>query len=85
MRRALPVPCSEGVFIFCVLAGGENVYPREVEEFLLQSDLVLDAAVYGVADDVLGEQARQLSPASCAVSYESLPPNHLRRWLPVSS
>ena len=36
--------------------GGENVYPREVEEFILQCDDVLDVAVFGITDEVMGEQ-----------------------------
>ena len=38
-----------------VIVGGENVYPREVEDVLYQSGKVLEAAVVGVRDAVKGE------------------------------
>src|SRR6185295_1836724 len=34
-----------------VIRGGENVYPREVEEFLHTHPAVLEASVIGVPDD----------------------------------
>ncbi len=39
-----------------VIRGGENVYPREVEEFLFTHPAVLDAQVVGVPDARFGEQ-----------------------------
>ena len=39
-----------------VIRGGENVYPREVEEFLLGHPDVLDVQVVGVPDERLGEE-----------------------------
>jgi fatty-acyl-CoA synthase len=39
-----------------VIRGGENVYPREVEEFLLTHPDVVDAQVVGVPDPVYGEE-----------------------------
>jgi fatty-acyl-CoA synthase len=39
-----------------VIRGGENIYPREVEEFLLTHPDVLDAQVVGVPDPVYGEE-----------------------------
>jgi fatty-acyl-CoA synthase len=39
-----------------VIRGGENVYPREVEEFLYTHDAVVDVAVFGVPDDRFGEE-----------------------------
>ena len=38
-----------------IIVGGENVYPREIEEVLYQHDKVLEAAVVGVKDAVKGE------------------------------
>jgi long-chain acyl-CoA synthetase len=38
-----------------IIRGGENVYPKEIENALYRDDAVLEAAVVGVADDVLGE------------------------------
>jgi fatty-acyl-CoA synthase len=33
-----------------IIRGGENIYPREIEEFLYSHPKVLDVAVVGVAD-----------------------------------
>ena len=38
-----------------IIRGGENVYPREIEEFLYKHDAISDAAVYGVPDPRYGE------------------------------
>ena len=39
-----------------VIRGGENVYPREIEEFLYTHPDILDAQVVGVPDDCYGEE-----------------------------
>ncbi|MFE9423265.1 AMP-binding protein [Kitasatospora sp. NPDC006697] len=39
-----------------VIRGGENIYPREIEEFLLTHPDVLDAQVIGVPDEKYGEE-----------------------------
>ncbi|BBZ03786.1 fatty-acyl-CoA synthase [Mycolicibacterium chitae] len=39
-----------------VIRGGENVYPREIEEFLYQHPDVIDAQVVGVPDERYGEE-----------------------------
>ncbi len=39
-----------------IIRGGENVYPREVEEFLYTHSAVQEAHVFGVADRKYGEQ-----------------------------
>ncbi|GHF43536.1 fatty-acyl-CoA synthase [Amycolatopsis bartoniae] len=39
-----------------VIRGGENVYPREIEEFLYTHPDVLDAQVIGVPDERYGEE-----------------------------
>ena len=38
-----------------IIRGGENIYPKEIETVLYSNDAVLEAAVVGQADDVLGE------------------------------
>jgi fatty-acyl-CoA synthase len=39
-----------------VIRGGENIYPREIEEFLYTHDSVRDVAVVGVSDERYGEE-----------------------------
>ncbi|GAA1749850.1 AMP-binding protein [Aeromicrobium alkaliterrae] len=39
-----------------VIRGGENIYPREIEEFLLQHPDVIDVQVIGVPDAKYGEE-----------------------------
>jgi fatty-acyl-CoA synthase len=39
-----------------LIRGGENVYPREIEEFLLRHPAILDAQVFGVPDPKYGEE-----------------------------
>jgi fatty-acyl-CoA synthase len=39
-----------------IIRGGENVYPREIEEFLLSLDGVSDVQVAGVASEKYGEE-----------------------------
>jgi fatty-acyl-CoA synthase len=39
-----------------VLRGGENIYPREVEEFLYRHPAIADVQVIGVPDDKYGEE-----------------------------
>ncbi len=39
-----------------IIRGGENIYPREIEEFLLSHPAIADAQVFGVADEKYGEE-----------------------------
>lgn len=39
-----------------IIRGGENVYPREVEEFLFTHPKIKDVSVFGIPDDKFGEQ-----------------------------
>ncbi len=41
-----------------IVSGGENVYPREVEEVLFQHPAVADAAVIGIPDERWGESVK---------------------------
>ncbi|MGO9741323.1 MAG: AMP-binding protein [Roseiarcus sp.] len=39
-----------------VIRGGENLYPREIEEFLFKHPKIQEVQVFGVADDRYGEE-----------------------------
>ena len=39
-----------------VIRGGENIYPREIEEFLYSHPDIVDAQVIGVPDEKYGEE-----------------------------
>ncbi|MCA1032684.1 AMP-binding protein [Bacillus timonensis] len=39
-----------------IIRGGENIYPREVEEFLYRHESILDVQVVGVPDEKYGEK-----------------------------
>jgi fatty-acyl-CoA synthase len=39
-----------------VIRGGENIYPREVEEFLFGHELIRDVQVFGIPDPHFGEE-----------------------------
>jgi Tripartite ATP-independent periplasmic transporter, DctM component/AMP-binding enzyme C-terminal domain len=63
-----------------IISGGENIYPREVEETLYAHDDVAEAAVIGVPDDRWGEAVKAfvvLHPG--AASDEAALIEHCRR------
>lgn len=39
-----------------VIRGGENIYPREIEEFLVGHEAIRDVQVFGVPDERFGEE-----------------------------
>lgn len=39
-----------------IIRGGENIYPREIEEFLYTHPKVFDVQIVGVPDERFGEQ-----------------------------
>jgi malonyl-CoA/methylmalonyl-CoA synthetase len=55
-----------------IISGGFNIYPREIEEFLLEQMEVVEAAVVGVSDEIRGEV-----PVAYIVCSESFDPGSL--------
>jgi len=39
-----------------IIRGGENIYPREIEEYLYRHPKIVEAQVFGVPDDRYGEE-----------------------------
>ncbi|TQF01699.1 AMP-binding protein [Kitasatospora acidiphila] len=58
-----------------VIRGGENIYPREIEEFLLTHPDILDAQVIGVPDEKYGEELMawvRLRPGAAELTPDAL-------------
>ncbi len=56
-----------------IISGGFNIYPREIEEFLLEQEEITEASVVGVPDQVRGEV-----PVAYVVCAESFDPTCLQ-------
>jgi Acyl-CoA synthetases (AMP-forming)/AMP-acid ligases II len=70
-----------------IIRGGENIYPKEIEDVLYTAPAVLEAAVVGQPDPVFGEQPVAFvrsGPAStwCPRTYRALPPVPRRYKVP---
>ena len=44
-----------------IIRGGENIYPREIEQVLFEHEDVADVAIVGVPDPAWGEQVAAFS------------------------
>src|SRR5271169_3007428 len=65
--------CIVGRIKDMVIRGGENVYPREIEEFLYRHPKIQDVQVIGVPDDRYGEEVCawvKLRPGESATEEE---------------
>ncbi len=61
-----------------IIRGGENIYPKEIEEFIYTHDAVRDVQVVGVPDETYGEEA-----AACIILQEgqSLTEKEMREYI----
>ena len=55
-RGGLPVPHRSATYM--IISGGVNIYPQEAENLLISHPKVMDAAVFGVPNDDLGEEVK---------------------------
>lgn len=56
-----------------IMSGGENVYPKEIEDLVIQHEAVAQIAVIGVPNDRWGEVTKAfvvLKPSSCATATD---------------
>ena len=64
-----------------IISGGVNIYPQEAENMLVTHPKVMDAAVFGIPDDEMGQSVK----ASCRPSIRPTPPTssptELLTWL----
>ncbi len=56
-----------------IIRGGENIYPKEIEEFLVRMEGVQDAQVIGVSDEKYGEEV------AAVIKVKELASNKLRK------
>ena len=59
-----------------IISGGENIYPREVEDVLHEHELIQDVAVLGIPDEKWGEAVM----AFVVVKDSSLTEQHLEEF-----
>jgi acyl-CoA synthetase (AMP-forming)/AMP-acid ligase II len=55
-----------------IVSGGENVFPKEIEDCLMRHDAVVEVAAIGVDDADFGERLRAYVVVSAPVSDEEL-------------
>jgi len=67
--------CDEDGYVYIVgrkkelnIRGGQNIYPREIEEVILRMDGVNDVAVIGVPDEFMGERVKAFVVTSSGAS-----------------
>ena len=75
---------EQGYYFLCgrvddmVVSAGENVYPVELEQVLIQHSFVEDVAVFGVPDEMFGQRLKAVVQP---VHHAALTEAELRDWL----
>jgi acyl-CoA synthetase (AMP-forming)/AMP-acid ligase II len=65
---------------FMIIAGGVNIYPREIEDVLVVHPKVADVAVIGVPNDDLGEEVKALVQLTDGVEPSAAVEAELVAW-----
>ncbi|MCT7659018.1 fatty-acid--CoA ligase FadD4 [Mycobacterium deserti] len=64
-----------------IISGGVNIYPQEVENELVTHPLVVDAAVFGVPDDLMGQSVKAVVQLADHSSVDEGVAEQLIDWL----
>jgi fatty-acyl-CoA synthase len=70
---------AEGRLKDMIIRGGENIYPREIEELLFTHEAVADVAVVGIPDDKWGEEVAAV--VRRAAGHEDVAEQELRAFV----
>ena len=65
-----------------IIRGGENIYPREIEDVLLEHESVKEAAVVGRPDEVRGEEVHAVIALTAGEDVEALEAHCRERLAP---
>jgi fatty-acyl-CoA synthase len=60
-----------------IIRGGENVYPAEIEDFLMRHPKIAEAQVVGLPDEFMGEEVCALIRAK---QGEEITPDEVREY-----
>ena len=66
---------------FMIVSGGVNIYPQEAEDLLITHPKVLDAAVFGIPDDDMGQSVKGVVQTVDPVDATDEFGNELLDWL----
>ncbi|MDV3134604.1 fatty-acid--CoA ligase FadD4 [Mycobacterium sp. 29Ha] len=64
-----------------IISGGVNIYPQETENMLISHPLVVDAAVFGIPDDVMGQSVKAVVQLNDPARADDALADDLIAWL----
>jgi fatty-acyl-CoA synthase len=64
-----------------IISGGVNIYPQEAENMLVTHPLVMDAAVFGIPDDEMGQRVKGVVQTVDAADATDAFADELLAWL----
>ncbi|MDT5311306.1 MAG: long-chain acyl-CoA synthetase [Mycobacterium sp.] len=64
-----------------IISGGVNIYPQEAENMLVTHPLVMDAAVFGIPDDEMGQRVKGVVQTVDAADATDAFADELLTWL----
>jgi long-chain acyl-CoA synthetase len=65
---------------FMIISGGVNIYPQEIENALVTHPKVLDAAVFGIPDEEMGERVLAVIQPIPGIAGDAALADELRRF-----